>query len=386
MGTLLMIVLPPSMGWLTWQDAFYRAMLLLVASSPCALALGTPAAVLAGIGQAARHGVLIKGGIHLENLGAIKVLALDKTGTLTEGRFQVTEVELAPNTSLEQMLSIAGAVEQQSSHPLAQAVVADVVQRGIALARVDGLENLSGRGVRSQVDGEPVLLGSLRLFSEQAPGLLEPALRGRVEELEAGGKTVMLVGVGNRLLGLIALADEPRKEAREALTRLRRLGVRALVMLTGDNARAADRIGREVGVTEVRAGLLPEDKVLAVRDLRERWGTLAMLGDGVNDAPALALADVGIAMGGAGTAVALETADVALMSDDLSKLPFAVGLSRASRAIIRQNLAISMGVIAMLMVTSVTAMVPLGPTVVAHEGSTLLVVFNALRLLRYRPV
>lgn len=384
-GTLLMTVLPPVMGWLTWEVSFYRAMLLLVASSPCALALGTPATVLAGIGQAARHGVLIKGGVHLENLGAVTILALDKTGTLTEGRFQVTEVEPAEGVSSEQLLSVAAAVEQQSSHPLARAVVTDVLRRGIIPAQADGLENLSGRGVRSAVGTDVVLVGSLRLLCEELPEAVDDAWRARVESLEEAGKTVMLVSRGFRLLGLLALADEPRREAREALSALKEMGVASLVMLTGDNSKAANRIGQEVGVTEVRAGLLPADKVEAVRELRGKGGRLAMLGDGVNDAPALALADVGIAMGGAGTAVALETADVALMSDDLSKLPYAVGLSRFSRAIIKQNLAVSMGVIGLLVVTSVAGWMPLGPTVIAHEGSTLVVVFNALRLLRYRP-
>ncbi len=384
-ATLLMIVAPPLLKLLTWQESFYRAMLLLVASSPCALALGTPATVLAGIGQAARHGVLIKGGVHLENLGQITVLALDKTGTLTEGRFQLTDVEPAPSVEEAHLLALAGAVEQQSSHPLARAVAADVQKRGIALASVEGLENLSGRGVRSQSDGRSVLVGSLRLLQEELPDALPATLSDRVAELEGQGKTVVLTAHGGTYLGLLALADEPRREAAGALADLKKRGVKSIVMLTGDNARAAQRIADKVGVTEVKAGLLPADKVEAVRDLQKSEGKLAMVGDGVNDAPALALADVGIAMGGAGTAVALETADVALMSDDLSKLPFAVGLSRASRTIIVQNLSLSMGVIALLIVTSVLGLVPLGPTVLAHEGSTLIVVFNALRLLRYKP-
>ena len=383
--TALMIVVPPLMGWLSWQASFYRAMLLLVASSPCALALGTPAAVLAGIGQAARHGVLIKGGVHLENLGAVTVLAMDKTGTLTEGRFQVTEVEPGDAVTTEQLLSLAGALEQQSSHPLALAVVREAQGRGLALDPIDGLENLTGRGVRSRVGGETVLVGSLRLLQEQTPELVHPALEARVDQLEQVGKTVMLVTRGGRYQGLLALADEPRKEARAALEALKKLGVGTLAMLTGDNPKAAQRIGDIVGVTEVRAGLLPEGKVEAIKELRQKAGKLAMIGDGVNDAPALALADVGIAMGGAGTAVALETADVALMSDDLSKLPYAVGLSRASRAIIKQNLAISMGVIVLLVTTSVLGLASLGPTVLAHEGSTLVVIFNALRLMRLKP-
>lgn len=384
-ATLLMMVVPPIWGKLSWEEAFYRSMLLLVASSPCALALGTPAAVLAGIGQAARHGVLIKGGIHLENLGAVKVLALDKTGTITEGQFRLTDVEPAPGVESEHLLAVAGAVEQQSSHPLAQAVVTEVLKRGVTLAKAEGLENLSGRGVRSRVDNQTVLVGSQRMLREILPQLVGESESRRVAELEGEGKTVILVSRGESFLGLLALADEPREEARESLAALKRLGVSTIAMLTGDNARAAQRVAQKVGVTEVRAGLLPEDKVTAVKELRQSGGRLAMVGDGVNDAPALALADVGIAMGGAGTAVALETADVALMSDDLSKLPFAVGLSRASRAVIWQNLALSMGMIAILIVTSVFGLISLGPTVLAHEGSTLLVIFNALRLLRFQP-
>jgi Cd2+/Zn2+-exporting ATPase len=382
--TLLMIVVPPWLGWLSWKASFYRAMLLLVASSPCALALGTPATVLAGIGQAARHGVLIKGGVHLENLGAVKVLALDKTGTLTEGRFEVTDLEPAGSVTPPELLSLAAAVEQQSSHPLAQAVVRQAQARKLALPPTEGLENLSGRGVRARLGEEIVLLGSLRLLQEQAPALTDEGLRARVEAFEAAGKTVMLVARGGSLVGVLALADQPRQEARTSLLALQRLGVSRLAMLTGDNEKAARRIADSVGISEVRAGLLPADKLEAIRELRE-IGKLAMIGDGVNDAPALALADVGVAMGGAGTAVALETADVALMSDDLSKLPFAVGLSRASRSIIKQNLAISMGVIALLMITSILGLASLGPTVLAHEGSTLVVVFNALRLMRYKP-
>ncbi len=382
-ATLAMVVVPPMLGYLAPKEAFYRAMLLLVASSPCALALGTPATVLAGIGQAARHGVLIKGGVHLENLGEVKVLALDKTGTLTEGRFQVTDTEPAPDVSVEELLALAGALEQQSSHPLARAVVEHAQGQGVGWTAAEGLENVSGRGLRGQVDGRDVLVGSRQFVLE---GMAEePKLLARVDELEEEGKTVMLVSHEGRYHGLLALADQPRAEAREALQALRRLGVTTLAMLTGDNARAAQRVGDLVGVTEVRSGLLPGDKVEAVRELRAKSGRLAMIGDGINDAPALALADVGIAMGGAGTAVALETADVALMSDDLSKLPYAIGLSRASRSIIKQNLFISLGVIGLLVVTSVLGLVPLGPTVVAHEGSTLVVVFNALRLLRYKP-
>lgn len=382
LATVAMMVLPPALGLLPAKDAFYRAMLLLVASSPCALALGTPAAVLAGIAQAARNGVLIKGGVHLENLGSVKVVALDKTGTLTEGRFRLTDLEPGADASSQQLLAAAAALEEQSNHPLSQAVVEHARAQDLSWSHALAIENIAGRGLKGEVDGRQMAIGSHRFVGEAA--VIPEQVSARVEALEGEGKTVILMACEGVYMGLLALADEPRAEARETLSALRTQGVEILVMLTGDNDSAAQRVGQLVGLTEVRAGLLPADKLEAVRGLQEKHGLLAMVGDGINDAPALALADVGVAMGGAGTAVALETADVALMSDDLSKLPYAVALSRASRAVIKQNLCISLGVIAILIGTSVTGLLPLGPTVVAHEGSTLLVVLNALRLLRFR--
>lgn len=380
---LLVIVVPPTFGWMALRESFYRAMLLLVAASPCALALGTPAAVLAGIAQAARNGVLIKGGAHLENLGALNVMAFDKTGTLTEGRFRVTDLVPFNGVGEVELLRLAGAVEQQSNHPLAQAVVRAARARDLALPSASGMENLSGRGVRGEIEGRSVRIGSLKLFREMDGPPADSGLVDTVRRLEDEGKTTMAVWQAGAFLGVLALADTPRPGARESLRKLLELGVRKLVMLTGDNETVARTVGEAVGVTDVRADLLPEQKLAAIQQLQREHGDIAMTGDGVNDAPALATATVGIAMGGAGTAVALETADVALMADDLGKLPFAVGLSRASRAIIRQNLAISLGVIGLLVLTSVLGMVPLSGAVVLHEGSTILVVLNALRLLGY---
>jgi len=381
---LLVAVVPALVGWMPLSDSFYRAMLLLVAASPCALAIGTPAAVLAGIAQAARNGVLIKGGVHLENLGGLSVMAFDKTGTLTEGRFQVTDVVPLAGASADGVLRLAAAVEQQSSHPLAQAVVRHAEAQGLVWPAAAGIENLSGRGVSGLVEDQPVLIGSLRLFQEtDGPGV-DGDITQAIWQFEAQGKTTMLVGAAGRIQGILALSDTPRANVEETLKALLDQGVRKLVMLTGDNEQAAWRIGQEVGVTDVRAGLLPEQKLEAIKSLATEHGQVAMIGDGVNDAPALAAATVGIAMGGAGTAVALETADIALMADDLGKLPFAVGLSRASRRVIRQNLATALGVIALLMVTSVFGLVQLSGAVVLHEGSTIVVVLNALRLLRFR--
>lgn len=392
------IVLPPLSGWAGWRESFFRGMVLLVAASPCALVVGTPASVLAGIAQAARNGVLIKGGRHLENLGALDALAFDKTGTITRGQPQVTEVILAdgqPPTADEALtadtlLSLAAAVESRSSHPLAQAIVRAAAARGLTLPDTGDLAAVSGRGVRSSIDSQPVLIGNLKLF--EGEGLLAPdGLRGTVERLEGEGKTAMIAygpapGGEPGFLGVIAVADTPRRTAQAALRQLRGLGVRKAVMLTGDNQQVAAAIARRVGLTDYRADLLPEQKVEAIQALTAEYGQVAMVGDGVNDAPAMAQAAVGIAMGGAGADVALETADVVLMADDLSKLPFAVGLSRATRRVIHQNLAIALGVILLLIITSITGVFGLSLAVVLHEGSTLLVVANALRLLGFRGV
>ena len=381
--TALVIVVPPLFNWLTLEDSFYRGMLLLVAASPCALAIGTPAAVLAGIAQAARQGVLIKGGMHLENLGSLRAIAFDKTGTITSGVFSVTDVVPLDGGSADELLRVAGAVEQQSNHPLAQAVVRNVTERGLELPKAGGLENVPGKGVVSTVDGETVRIGSPRLFAD-VPGLkVSDAITAKIAELERAGRSTMLVSKGERFLGILGLADTARGNVPNVMRKLRAQGIEHLVMLTGDNDDVARDIASQVGLTEVRAELLPEDKLTIVKQLEGTYNAIAMVGDGVNDAPALASATVGIAMGGAGTDVALETADVALMSDDLGKLPFAVGLSRASRRIIQQNLLISLGVIALLLVTSVLGLVQLGFAVLLHEGSTLVVIANALRLLRY---
>lgn len=383
-ATALLIIIPPVLNLLPLQDSFYRGMLLLVAASPCALAIGTPASVLAGIAQAARNGVLIKGGVHLENLGRLKAIAFDKTGTITSGTFSVTDVVPFDGTSPDELLSVAGAVEQQSNHPLAQAVVRAAQEKKLQLPKAEGLENVPGRGIRSAIGGEPVLVGSVKLFTETAGMTLGDGLTRRVDELEKTGRSTMIVSKGNKILGILGLADTPRSNIKAVMDNLRGLGIEHLVMLTGDNDDVAKNIAAQVGLTEVQAELMPEDKLSIVKQLEQKYQAIAMIGDGVNDAPALATATVGIAMGGAGTAVALETADVALMGDDLGKLPFAVGLSRASRQIIQQNLVISLGVIVLLIFTSVLGIVQLGFAVVLHEGSTLVVVGNALRLLAYR--
>ena len=375
----LVIILPPLLGLMPLRDSFYRAMLLLVAASPCALALGTPAAVLAGIAQAARNGVLIKGGVHLENMGNLKAIAFDKTGTLTEGKFAVTDIIALNGVTEQAVLEIAGAVEQQSNHPLAQAIMRSAKERQLTLPQAGTLENIPGKGVRSSIAGKPVLIGALKLFDA-----VPQSMRDAVAGLDSNSKTTMAVQYDGVFIGVIGLADTLRPDVKNTMAKLRTLGVSHLVMMTGDKQAVAERIAAQSGLTEVKADLLPEDKLSAIKQVMQQYGPTAMIGDGINDAPALATATIGIAMGGAGTAVALETADVALMADDVRKLPFAVGLSRASRNIIQQNLIISLGVIGLLVVSSVLGLVQLPLAVFFHEGSTILVVLNALRLLTYR--
>ncbi|MCC6176071.1 MAG: cadmium-translocating P-type ATPase [Chloroflexi bacterium] len=382
LADLALITLPPLVGLWDLSTSFYRGMALLVAASPCALALGTPAAVLAGIAQAARHGVLIKGGAYLEGLGSLNALALDKTGTLTVGEPEVTALLPANGVTGEELLRIAAAVERRSQHPLAEAVVQRAETEGLTLPEAGDLSSLTGRGVSASVEGKPALLGNLRLWQERGIEI-PPDILATAGRLQAGGASVIVVQHGSRWLGVIGGADRPRVDVRAILSRLRELGIRPMVMLTGDNRGVGEAIGREVGVDEVRAELLPEDKVAVVKDLLARYRRVAMVGDGVNDAPALAQATVGIAMGGAGSAAALEAADVALMADDLGRLPFAVGLSRRARGVIHENLYFSLSVVGLLVAGAISGLAGIGPAVLVHEGSTLVVIANALRLLAY---
>ena len=382
---VVLIVAPPLIGMLTWAESFYRGMALLVAASPCALALGTPAAVLAGIAQAARNGVLIKGGAHLETLGMIEVFALDKTGTITKGEPEVTDVVPEAGVTDAVLLGTAASVEVQSQHPLARAVVREADKRAVSIPAARDVQSVTGHGVRGTLDGSVVEIGRLAMFQGRADGPPE-SIRKSVRRLEGDGKTTMVVRTGNRKpewLGVIGVADQPRPRVREALADLRAAGASRIVMLTGDNEGVGTAIGSAVGISEVRAQLMPEDKVTAIKELTSH-GPVAMVGDGVNDAPALAHATVGIAMGGAGTAAALETADVALMGDKLERLAFVVRFSRQARAVIRQNLYISLAVIALLSITTVAGLARIGVAVVVHEGSTLVVIANALRLLAFR--
>jgi Cd2+/Zn2+-exporting ATPase len=382
--TAVIVVVPPLAGLLEWKEAFLRGMTVLVGASPCALAISTPASVLAGIGRAARSGVLIKGGLHLEQLGTVKAIAFDKTGTLTEGAPRVVAVEPLGGADREELLRLAAAVESHSPHPLAAAVLRAAEEAGIAAPPATAVQVRPGRGLEGRVDGELVRVGGLRMFDGESGPLADSEVRRAAAAVEADRRSIMIVAKGDRFLGVLGLEDRPRRGVRESLARLRSLGVSELSMLTGDNEAVAEAIAAEIGISSVRAGLLPEGKIEAVRELLAKHGQVAMVGDGVNDAPALAAATVGVAMGAKGTDAALEAADVALMGDDLSKLPFAIGLSRATRAMIRQNVFISMGVVAVLIPLGMLGVTSMAAAVILHEGSTVVVVLNALRLLRYR--
>jgi Cd2+/Zn2+-exporting ATPase len=368
----------------SWSEAFYRTMAVLVAASPCALAIATPSAVISAVARAGQLGVLVKGGGPLENLGTLRALAFDKTGTLTEGRPRLTDVAPAAGVTESELLAIAVAVESRSDHPLAEAIVRDGGDRldGTTPPEVSGVSAITGRGVRATADGAQVLIGNVALFDDI--GGVEPDVAETVGSLQAAGRTIMVVKHGDRFLGTLGLMDTPRPAAREAVAALQKAGIRRTIMLSGDHQLVADSIARDVGLSEAWGDLMPEDKVAAIERLRQDEGMVAMVGDGVNDAPALAHATVGIAMGAAGSDVALETADVALMGDDLTKLPVVIGLSRKASRIIRQNLYLSLGMVAFLIPATIVGFVGIGPAVAFHEGSTLIVVANALRLLTYR--
>lgn len=367
-----------------FSKSFYRAISVLVAASPCALAISTPSAVLSGIARAAKSGVLIKGGGPLEELGSLTALAFDKTGTLTEGKPRLTEVVTLNGTTEENLLEMVIAVEKLSDHPLAAAIVKggqEKLQREVAAA--DGLVALSGRGVKATWQGKQVVIGNPGLF-EQDGKKLNAAVVSRIDQLEKEGNTTMVVQQDDQIIGLIALMDVPRKEAAATLASLKEIGIRKIVMLTGDNQQVATAVAGKIGITDAWGSLLPEQKVAAIDRLSKEEGKVAMIGDGVNDAPAMAKSTVGIAMGAAGSAVALETADIALMADKLDNLPFAIALSRKSKGIIRQNLWMSLGMVALLIPLTILGIASIGVAVIAHEGSTLLVVFNGLRLLAFQ--
>lgn len=369
-----------------FSASFYRAMAVLVAASPCAMAISTPSAVLSGVARAARGGVLIKGGRPLEDLGVITALAFDKTGTLTEGKPKLTEVVPLGDIEENELLKIAVAVENLSDHPLAKAVVRDGKERlkGTDITDASDLEAVLGKGIKASLGKDKIYIGNLDLYEDLDDAKPSEEISNKVRELEGGGNTTMLIRRNKEYIGIIALMDTPREAAKETLKKLKEIGIKRMIMLTGDNQKVADAVAKEIGLTDAWGSLLPEEKVDAIKELKEKESKVAMVGDGVNDAPAMANSTVGIAMGAAGSDVALETADVALMADKLETLPFAIGLSRKAKSIIKQNLWVSLGIVALLIPSTIMGWANIGIAVVIHEGSTLLVVFNALRLLAYK--
>ena len=367
-----------------FSKSFYRAMAVLVAASPCALAISTPSAVLSGVARAAKGGVLVKGGRPLEELGSLNAIAFDKTGTLTEGKPRLTGVYALNGVADNQLLETVIAVEKLSDHPLAAAIVKDGTQRlQNEVPAATNLKSITGRGINAEYGGAIIHIGNKELFTDNSQ-LLPPELKLKVEELEQLGHTTMLVQQNEKFIGIITLMDVARADAKQTLQELRELGIKKMIMLTGDNQKVAEAIAKEIGITDAWGNLLPEQKVEAIDKLTAGGKKVAMVGDGVNDAPAMAKSTVGIAMGAAGSDVALETADIALMSDKLSKLPFAIGLSKRAHSIIRQNLVISLGMVAILVPLTMFGIASMGPAVIGHEGSTVVVVFNALRLLAYK--
>ncbi len=359
-----------------FKDSFYRAMAVLVAASPCALAISTPSAVLAGVARAAKQGVLVKGGRPLEDLGSLNAVAFDKTGTLTEGRPRLTNAIPFSGVDKNELLAIAVAVERLSDHSLAGAIVKDgeKLLKGKQIPVAEGLEALTARGVRARVMDKTVHIGNRRLFKELTNEEIPVEVTEQMVILETEGQ----------YLGIISVMDVARKEAKTTLKKLKEIGISRMIMLTGDNQEVANAVAKTIGITDPMGNLLPEDKVAAIEKLKAEEGKVAMVGDGVNDAPAMAKSTVGIAMGAAGSDVALETADIALMADKLDNLPFAIALSRKSKSIIKQNLWISLGIVALLIPATILGFANIGLAVAIHEGSTLFVVGNALRLLKFK--
>jgi Cd2+/Zn2+-exporting ATPase len=368
--------------WLIFQQPFdiwfYRALVLLVISCPCALVISTPVSIVSAIGNASRNGVLIKGGAYLEKMGAIKAIAFDKTGTLTIGQPKVTDVLPMNGKTEEEILSIASSIEKFSEHPVAQAIVNKA--KGLPFIKATNFKALVGKGVQANIDESTIYIGNSRLF-EELQYTLDPIVP-TVEKLENQGKTVMLVGTKEVIYGILAVADTVRENSLSAVEALRNVGISAIIMLTGDNKRVANAIADRLGLNAFYSNLLPEDKVTTIQQLADQYGSVAMVGDGVNDAPALATADIGIAMGVAGSDVALETADIALMSDDLAKLGYVMKLSRKTLSVIKQNIIFAIVIKIIFLTMTVLGAANLWMAVFADMGASMLVTLNGMRLVR----
>jgi Cd2+/Zn2+-exporting ATPase len=373
------LMIPPLLLGGEWQGWLYRSLVLLVIACPCALVISTPVSIVAALAAAARNGLLVKGGVYIEAAARLTAIALDKTGTLTEGQPSVVEVVPMSGHDERELLERAAALESRSDHLLAQAIVSFSRGRGVAVTPAADFKIIQGKGATGRFDGREYWLGSHRYLEER--GLETAEVHERLESLGKSGHTVVVIGHDQHLCGFIGLADSVRPASKPSLLALRDIGIEHIVMLTGDNRGTADAIARETGIDEVHAELLPADKVAVVESLVSKYGNVAMVGDGVNDAPAMARATLRIAMGAAGSDAAIETADIALMSDDLSKLPWLVQHSRRTLAVIRQNIAFSLAVKAVFVALAFTGFASLWAAIAADMGASLLVISNGLTLL-----
>lgn len=378
---VLIAALPPLLFGDEWQAWFYRGLALLVVACPCALIISTPVSIVAAIGNAARKGVLIKGGVFIEDIGKISVVAFDKTGTLTVGRPEVTDLVAFQGLRKEQVLEIAASIEKYSEHPLADAIVREAKKRHLDIQPVHDFNSVTGRGVVGAINETTYRIGNQQFHED----LLDQMTLAEVLRLQQEGKTVMILATDEQILGIVAVADQIRDCSHQAIEQLRKVGVKKTVMLTGDNEVTARAIAQMAGIDEYRAELLPQDKLEMVKTLQKQYGKVAMIGDGINDAPALAIADLGIAMGVSGTDTALETADVALMSDDLTKLPFSISLSKATMRVIKQNIYFSLIIKAIALLAVFPGWLTLFLAILSDVGAALLVTLNGLRLLRMNP-
>ena len=378
-GILLALVPPFFWGW-SWETTIYRALIFLVVASPCALMAATMPTLLSGIANGARQGILFKNGAQLELIGRVRAIAFDKTGTLTTGKPQVVQI-MAVAQAETQLLQVAAALESLSEHPIGEAVVRFAQKQRVEWQPATNVQAHTGQGITGEIDQQLAIVGKAAFVKEHISGWSE-TLVASVHQLEEAGKTVVWVAYAGKLLGVIAIADTVRPEAARTIARLKQLGIQEVVMLTGDNERTARSIAHELGIDQVYSDLLPENKVEVVRSLQRRYQTVAMVGDGINDAPALAQASVGIAMGTAGSDVALETADIVLMADRLERLVTAIRLGRRSQRIVKQNIVFALSFIVLLLIANFASYMTLPLGVVGHEGSTLLVTLSGLRLLK----
>ena len=368
---------PWLMDW-SWMQAIYKALVLLVIACPCALVISTPVTVVSGLAAAARRGILIKGGVHLEGARKIKAIALDKTGTITHGKPKLVATEVLPGDHDEsQVLRWASALARHSDHPISKAIAQGLAVQGNG--QFEGFTALPGRGIEAKAYGRTLILGNHRLVEDR--GLCSPQIEARLAEHEALGRTVTMLASSNQVLAIFAVADTIKEISRQAIAELHALGV-ASVMLTGDNVATARSTARQAGIDDARGNLLPEDKLAAIEELQKKYGYVAMTGDGINDAPALARADIGFAMGGAGTDTAMEAADVVIMNDDLRRIPETIRLSRKTQAVLWQNIALALGIKAVFLLLALFNGATMWMAVFADMGASLLVVFNGLRVLR----